>query len=111
MWGSALALNSTSSAGAIQSAPEPSIIHAWLRCSITWIIFRQVQELLKPIMLRRVKADVELELPPKIETKILVPLTALQKVWYKRLVTKEVFACAAIPSFASGSQCVSVPLL
>ena len=36
--------------------------------------------ILQPLMLRRIKKDVELSLPPKVETKILVPLTALQKV-------------------------------
>eukprot|EP01083_Nonionella_stella_P133653 406355_1 len=40
---------------------------------------------LSPFMLRRLKSEV-VDLPPKIETKILVPLSELQTFWYKRLL-------------------------
>ena len=40
--------------------------------------------LLKPLMLRRVKNDVEKTLPPKLETKIACGLSECQRFWYKR---------------------------
>jgi SWI/SNF-related matrix-associated actin-dependent regulator of chromatin subfamily A member 5 len=45
--------------------------------------------LLKPIMLRRVKSQVDLNLPPKTEVKVLVGLTPMQIHWYKALLNKE----------------------
>ncbi len=45
--------------------------------------------MLKPFMLRRIKADVERCVPPKIEKKILCPLSALQALWYKRFLLKD----------------------
>jgi len=44
--------------------------------------------LLDAIMLRRVKTDVEPNLPKKTETKVYVPLSAYQVFWYKRLLCK-----------------------
>ena len=49
---------------------------------------RRAHELLRPLMLRRVKADVERQLPPKLETKILCPLSECQLFWYKRLLLR-----------------------
>ncbi|KAJ8598993.1 hypothetical protein CTAYLR_009472, partial [Chrysophaeum taylorii] len=48
----------------------------------------KAHRLLKPLMLRRLKQDVERGLPPKLETKILCPLTECQAFWYKRLLLK-----------------------
>ena len=45
--------------------------------------------MLKPFMLRRLKADVEKSVPPKVEKKILCPMTSLQTFWYKRFLLKE----------------------
>src|SRR5271163_72360 len=45
--------------------------------------------LLGKIMLRRMKADMdEIKLPPKEELLVYVPLTPLQRFWYKRLITR-----------------------
>ena len=49
----------------------------------------KVHDMLKPFMLRRIKANVEKNLPLKIEKKILCPLTPLQIFWYKRFLLKE----------------------
>eukprot|EP01041_Mallomonas_annulata_P001867 gene1867-3622_t len=49
----------------------------------------KVHSMLKPFMLRRIKADVEKSVPPKIEKKILCPLTPFQIFWYKRFLLKE----------------------
>lgn len=43
------------------------------------------QRVLKLFMLRRLKSEVA-NLPPKSETKVLVPMTACQIFWYKRLI-------------------------
>jgi hypothetical protein len=45
--------------------------------------------LLRPFMLRRIKADVEKGLPKKLETLIACPLSAMQVFWYKRLLLRE----------------------
>eukprot|EP00698_Gefionella_okellyi_P011980 TRINITY_DN3200_c0_g1_i1.p1 TRINITY_DN3200_c0_g1~~TRINITY_DN3200_c0_g1_i1.p1 ORF type:complete len:1376 (-),score=314.16 TRINITY_DN3200_c0_g1_i1:537-4664(-) len=42
--------------------------------------------LLQPLMLRRLKSSVQLNLPPKTETKIYVGLAPMQKHFYKRLL-------------------------
>lgn len=49
----------------------------------------KVHSLLKPFMLRRIKLDVEQTVPPKIEKKILCPLTPTQVFWYKRFLLRE----------------------
>lgn len=49
----------------------------------------KVHAMLKPFMLRRIKADVEKTVPPKVEKKILCPLSAVQSTWYKRLLLKD----------------------
>ena len=41
------------------------------------------------LMKRRVKSEVETSLPPKLETKILVPLAEPQRWWYKRLLLRQ----------------------
>eukprot|EP01052_Picozoa_sp_SAG31_P010737 SAG31_NODE_596_length_13674_cov_3.806409_11_plen_990_part_00 len=44
--------------------------------------------LLESLMIRRVKAEVEKSLLPKKEYVLRVPLSALQRVWYQRVLTK-----------------------
>lgn len=46
---------------------------------------RELQALLRPYLLRRMKDDVETALPPKHETLIEVTLTAVQKKWYRAI--------------------------
>lgn len=45
---------------------------------------------MKPFMLRRIKAEVEKSLLPKIEVKLFVGLTPLQRETYKSVLLKEV---------------------
>lgn len=52
-------------------------------------LLMKVHSLLKPFMLRRIKLDVERTVPPKIEKKILCPLTPTQVFWYKRFLLRE----------------------
>ena len=46
------------------------------------------QDLLSTIMLRRTKANVELDVPPKEMLAIFLPLTELQRFWTYRLLTR-----------------------
>lgn len=39
-------------------------------------------KVLRPFLLRRIKADVEKSLPPKKEVKIYVGLSKMQREWY-----------------------------
>ena len=50
---------------------------------ITLVQVEKLQELLKPMMLRRLKGDVEKSLAPKQETIIEVELTSIQKKYYR----------------------------
>ena len=45
--------------------------------------------LLEAMMVRRVKAEVEKSLLPKIEYTLRVPLTGLQRRWYQRILKKD----------------------
>lgn len=57
----------------------------------------KVHLLLEPFMIRRVKNEVELDLPKKKETKLFVPLSAMQTKWYKNVLTQT-------PIFENGKQ-------
>jgi len=46
------------------------------------------RRLLELVMLRRMKQGVGLDLPPKTEVVLYVPLTPVQRFWYTRLLTK-----------------------
>ncbi|KAJ3129317.1 choline dehydrogenase 7 [Nowakowskiella sp. JEL0407] len=48
----------------------------------------KLQEILKPLMLRRLKEDVETSIPVKEETIIEVELTTVQKKWYRSILEK-----------------------
>ncbi|KAI9298521.1 hypothetical protein K502DRAFT_311406, partial [Neoconidiobolus thromboides FSU 785] len=48
----------------------------------------ELQELLKPIMLRRFKEDVEKSIPSKEETVVEVELTNVQKKWYRAILER-----------------------
>jgi SNF2 family DNA or RNA helicase len=47
-------------------------------------------------MLRRIKADVEKNLPPKKEVKLYIPLTRMQREWYKRVLSKDAHTLNAL---------------
>ena len=46
--------------------------------------------MLRPFMLRRIKAEVEKSLLPKKEVTLFSGMTKMQKVWYKKLLTKDI---------------------
>lgn len=52
----------------------------------------QLHKVLSPFLLRRVKADVEKSLLPKIETNVYIGMTEMQILWYKKLLEKDIDA-------------------
>ena len=51
-------------------------------------ILSTLHQILTPFLLRRVKSDVDLEIPPKKEVLVYCPLTARQKEMYRAIVEK-----------------------
>uniref|UniRef100_A0A3B5AB69 Helicase C-terminal domain-containing protein n=1 Tax=Stegastes partitus TaxID=144197 RepID=A0A3B5AB69_9TELE len=60
--------------------------HSLLFCSVQQV--KKLQAILKPMMLRRLKDDVEKNLAPKEETIIEVELTNIQKKYYRAILEK-----------------------
>ncbi|CAD98428.1 SNF2 helicase, partial [Cryptosporidium parvum Iowa II] len=55
-------------------------------------IIARFHRILRPFMLRRVKSEVEIDIPPKKEILLYVPLTNMQRRLYKDLLSKNVDA-------------------
>lgn len=53
-------------------------------------IISKLHAVLKPFLLRRLKSDVEKKLPPKVETKLYVGLSAMQRQLYTKLLLKDI---------------------
>ena len=53
-------------------------------------IVARLHRLLRPFLLRRLKIDVEKTLLPKIETKLFVGLSDMQKAWYKKILERDI---------------------
>lgn len=58
--------------------------------------------LMRPFILRRVKGEVEVSLPPKTETKIMCPLSEAQTFWYRRLLLREATALQSLEKNVKG---------
>lgn len=52
-------------------------------------VIKKLHTILRPFLLRRLKSDVELSLPPKIETKLYVGLSEMQREWYMRVLHRD----------------------
>jgi hypothetical protein len=50
----------------------------------------KLHSILKPFLLRRLKAEVEKSLPPKKETKVYVGLSQMQRDWYTKILSKQI---------------------
>ena len=50
----------------------------------------QLHKLLRPFMLRRLKADVEKSLPPKSETILFTGMSAVQKNLYRQVLLRDI---------------------
>ncbi|KIK50982.1 hypothetical protein GYMLUDRAFT_208922 [Collybiopsis luxurians FD-317 M1] len=46
------------------------------------------QKLLQVVMIRRTKANVAFDVPPRVEQTIFIPLTEMQRFWYMRMITR-----------------------
>lgn len=55
-------------------------------------VVKQLHAVLRPFLLRRVKADVEKSLLPKKEINVYVGMTAIQRKWYKMILEKDIDA-------------------
>lgn len=53
-------------------------------------LVERLHMVLRPFLLRRIKADVEKSLPPKKEVKIYVGLSKMQREWYTRILMKDI---------------------
>lgn len=53
-------------------------------------IVKQIHQILRPFVLRRLKSEVEFKLPPKKEIYLYVGLSELQKNMYKQILTKNI---------------------
>eukprot|EP00467_Chlorarachnion_reptans_P021794 CAMPEP_0114518300 /NCGR_PEP_ID=MMETSP0109-20121206/18371_1 /TAXON_ID=29199 /ORGANISM="Chlorarachnion reptans, Strain CCCM449" /LENGTH=1140 /DNA_ID=CAMNT_0001698913 /DNA_START=129 /DNA_END=3552 /DNA_ORIENTATION=- len=51
---------------------------------------RRLHTILRPFLLRRLKKDVEKDLPPKVEMKVFTGLTVMQKAWYTKLLERDI---------------------
>lgn len=52
----------------------------------------QLHTVLRPFLIRRLKSDVETDLPPKKETVLYLKLTPLQEALYRNILKKDVDA-------------------
>ncbi|XP_059407112.1 probable global transcription activator SNF2L1 isoform X2 [Carassius carassius] len=53
-------------------------------------LVERLHAVLRPFLLRRIKAEVEKSLPPKKEVKIYLGLTKMQREWYTRILMKDI---------------------
>ena len=53
-------------------------------------VLHQLHKLLRPFLLRRLKKEVEKDLPPKREIKLLIGMSQLQRTWYQNILTKNI---------------------
>ncbi|KAL7066931.1 SNF2 family N-terminal domain-containing protein [Cryptosporidium serpentis] len=55
-------------------------------------IIERLHKILRPFMLRRIKSEVEIDIPPKKEILLYVPLTNMQRTLYRDILSKNVDA-------------------
>ncbi|ODN00061.1 SWI/SNF-related matrix-associated actin-dependent regulator of chromatin subfamily A member 5 [Orchesella cincta] len=59
-------------------------------CMDNQSLIDRLHAVLRPFLLRRIKADVEKTLPPKNEMRLYVQLTAMQKEWYRKILLNDI---------------------
>lgn len=52
-------------------------------------VIKKLHTVLRPFLLRRLKADVAHSLPPKTETKLYIGISEMQREWYTRVLQKD----------------------
>jgi len=55
-------------------------------------VVQKLHKILHPFLLRRIKADVAKDLPPKKETKLYIGMTEMQRFWYSKVLSKDMIA-------------------
>lgn len=66
------------------------------------LVVQQLHKVLRPFLLRRVKADVEKSLLPKKEINVYVGMTPMQRKWYKSLLERDIDAVNGMSSKKEG---------
>mmetsp|Transcript_20123 Transcript_20123/g.59983 ORF Transcript_20123/g.59983 Transcript_20123/m.59983 type:complete len:858 (-) Transcript_20123:45-2618(-) len=59
-------------------------------------VVKKLHTVLRPFMLRRIKRDVEADLPPKREIKLYIGLTEMQRLWYTKILSKDAHTLNAL---------------
>jgi len=59
-------------------------------------VVKKLHTVLRPFMLRRIKKDVEKDLPPKREVKLYIGMTAMQRLWYTKILSKDAHTLNAL---------------
>jgi len=65
-------------------------------------IVSKLHMVLRPFLLRRLKADVERNLPPKKEIKLFVGMSKMQKEWYLKILTRDIEAINGVVKGKAG---------
>lgn len=60
-----------------------------------FLIIERLHSILRPFLLRRVKADVEAQLPDKVQKVLRCNMSALQELLYKKVQSKALGTCGA----------------
>lgn len=55
-------------------------------------LMKSLHSVIRPFLLRRLKADVEKDLPPKKETHLMIGMTEMQRYYYQKLLEKDIDA-------------------
>lgn len=71
----------------------------------------RLKNILQPIMLRRIKADVKLNIPPKIKTTIFMPQTRSMRYWSKKVINKDVQVLKGCGTISNFTLCNIYPYL
>jgi SNF2 family DNA or RNA helicase len=70
----------------------------------------ELQDLIRPFILRRMKANVERSIPPKEETIIDIELTSLQKIYYRAIFERNLKFLKAGCTAASMPRLVNIEM-
>lgn len=65
---------------------------AWFATGGSTEVVKKLHAVIRPFLLRRLKVDVERSLLPKIETKLYIGMSEMQRKWYKFVLTKDTTA-------------------